>query len=340
MWNSSKLSILIEYFWEMKKIIISNIIYLISSFVLYAQDAYLSFIDEEKKEFFRKNGWELYYSNEDIKFFDYIIHNGNLVIASTKEYDYKIHFLSNERLIEKTKNISGTENMPKVPKLYVDQEDVVFAPIPKFECRIIPEKEKIRKRGRWRNFQRRSHGEFFQRFWHHGFYTIYSFASLDRESGYQIVEVKFGVDEKNLSMLYMTKAKSDYLTYSQQAERVELEIFEDYILLVDNFKSKFLVFDFSGNKISEIDLSDLNDNKSPLFGGALLRIDRTDNKMYLIFGNHIYQVRSKEEYFHLEKIDLGSDFKFYKTRINDNYVYNLFSFEDGNGHALYRKKLE
>ncbi|MGJ3233598.1 hypothetical protein [Marivirga sp.] len=324
----------------MKKIILIAILYSLNSFSLKAQDAYLSFIDEDKKEFFRNNGWELYYSNDDIKFFDYIIHKENLVIASTKEYDYNIHFLNKERLIEKTKNISGNENMPLTPKLYLDEENVVFAPIPKFECRIIPEKERIKKKSRWKNFRKRSNGEFFQKYWHYGFYTIYSFASLDKENGFQKVEIQLGLDEKNLSTLYTTKVKSDYLTYSYKAERVELEIFEDKIILVDNFKSKFSVFDFSGHQLAEKDLSDFSKNKSTHFGGALLRRDPVNNKMYLVFRNNLYQIKSVEKNFHFEKIDLKGDFRFSKSRVYDNYIYNLFSLGERKGRAIYRKRLK
>jgi hypothetical protein len=338
--NISKLSILIENFREMKKIIVIAILYLVNSFSLNAQDAYLSFIDDEKKEFFRNNGWELYYSNDDINFFDYIIKDGNLVIASTEEYDYKIHFLNNERLIEKTKNISGNENMPQTPKLYIDQENVVFAPLTKFECRLIPEKERVRKKNRWSNYVKRRQGEVFKKYWHYNDFTIYSFASLDRENGYQKVEIQFGVDEKNLSRLYDTKVKSDYLTYSDNAERVEIEIFEDKIFLVDNFKSKFLVFDFSGDQIAEMDLSDYNDGKSALHGGALLRIDHVNNKMYLVYRKYFFQIKSSENNFYFEKIDLSGDFRFYKTRLYDNYIYNIFSLGDTKGRAIYRKRLE
>jgi hypothetical protein len=323
----------------MKKIIVIAILFLVNSFSVNAQEAYLSFIDDEKKEFFRNNGWELYYSNEDINFFDYIIQDENLVIASTEEYDYKIHFLNKERLIEKTKNISGNKNMPLTPKLYLDEENVVFAPIPKFECRIIPEKERIKKKSRWKNFRKRSNGEFFQKYWHYGFYTIYSFASLDKENGYQKVEIQLGLDEKNLSMLYKTKVKSDYLTYSYNAERVELEIFEDKIFLIDNFKSKFLVFDFSGHQLAEKDLSDFSENKSTYYGGALLRGDPVNNKMYLVFINDFYQIKSEENNFHFEKIDLKGDFKFSKSRVYDNYIYNLLSLGEGKGRAIYRKRL-
>lgn len=324
----------------MQRLFITIFLFISSSFWLYGQDAVLSFIDEDKKEFFRNNGWELYYASDNIEFYDYVIQNGDLVIAVRVGDDYNIHFLNESRLIEKSKTINGSSHTPGLAKLYIDQENIAFAPIQKFECRIISEKERVKKKNRLKSWKKRRQGEYFKKYLHYGFFTFYSFASLDRENGYQKAEVQFGVDEKNLSTLYVTEMKSDYLTYSDNAERLEIEFLDNQVFLVDNFHGKFLVFDLSGNKLFEIDLSFFNDSESSLFEEALIRKDDVVNELYLIFRNNIYLISSEDDEFQFDKLGLSANIKFYKSRVYDNYLYNLFSLEQGNGRAIYRKKLE
>jgi hypothetical protein len=324
----------------MQKLIISLIFYLTISPSLQAQDDYLSFIDDEKQNFFRNNGWELYYSNDDLKFYDYLIHNGQLVLASSEGYDYNIHFLNNSRLIEKSKRISGTKYLHYLPKLYLDKDNIVFAPMQKLECRIIPEKERIKKRNRFKNRKKRKQGEFFKKYLHYRDYTFYSFASLDKESGHQKVEIKFGTDEKNLSTLYVAQIKSDGFTYSANADRIELEFINDRILLVDNFDNKLLSFDFDGKMISEKQLSEFEkSNNVNYFSDAILRNDPTTNTVYLVFHRDLYQILLQKDNLEFNKINLISEFRFYKPRIYDNHFYALFSLREDKGMAIYRKEL-
>lgn len=322
----------------MQRLFISIMLYISSTFCLYAQDDILTYIEKDKKEFFRNNGWELYYASDNIKFYDYVIQNSDLVIAERVGYNYIIHFLNESRLIEKSKTINGSGHAPGLAKLYIDQDNIALGPIQKFECRIIPEKERVERKGRLKNWNKRRRGEYFKKYLHYGFFTFYSFASYDSENGIQKVEVQFGENNKNLSTLYVTELKSEMLSYSNNAERVEIEFLDNQIFLVDNFHSKFLVFDLSGNKLSEIDLSIYNDGQSGLFNGALLRKDQVHDKLYLIFRNKIYQVNSTVNNFKFDQLKLKANFSFYKSRVYDNFIYNLFTLKDG--RVIYRKKLE
>ncbi|WP_296620363.1 hypothetical protein [Marivirga sp.] len=325
----------------MPKLLISLLFFLYISVSLFAQDTYLAFIDEDKKEFFRNNDWELYYSNDDIKFYDFLIFKGNLVIADGEDFDYNIHFLNESRLIEKSKSINGNNHAPGLPKLYIDQENIAFAPMQKFECIIIPEKERVKKKNRLKNWRKRNQGEYFKKYLHYRDYTFYSFASLNDETGFQEVEIQYGKDEKNLSTLYVAKIKTDYLSYSDNADRVEVVFLDDRILLIDNFSHQFLVFDFEGNKHSETNLSQFKDrNTTTYLSDALLRKDPVNNEMYLVFQKDIYEIALEANKFEFEKIKLDGGLMLYKARIYDSHLYHLFSLGKDKGRAIYRKKLE
>ncbi|ADR21329.1 hypothetical protein MATR_10420 [Marivirga tractuosa] len=325
----------------MQRLFIGILFYLINTLCVTAQDSILNFIDDDKKEFFRNNGWELYYGSDNIEFYDYVIQNGDLVIAERVGENYKIHFLNESRLIEKSKSIKGNNHIPGLPKLYIDQKNIAFAPMQKFECRIIPEKERLKKKNRLLNWNKRRKGEFFNKYLHYRDYTFYSFASLDRENGFQKTEIQYGKDEKNLSTLYVAKIKSDYLSYSNNADRIEIEFLESRILLVDNFNHKFLAFDFDGNKLYEVDFSQFEEkNTTTYLSDARLRKDPVNDNMYLIFHKDLYQITGQGNTFQFEKIIINGNIIFSKSRVYDNYLYNLFSLDSENGRAIYRKKLE
>jgi len=322
----------------MQKIITGILFQLCISQFLYAQDAYLSFIDREQQEFFRNNGWELYYANDDFKFYDYLIYHENLVVASNQENSYIIHFLNESRLIERSKSIKTNKFLPGLPKLYIDNDNIAFAPMSNFECIVIPEKERIKRKNRLKNWMERKQGKFFRKYWHYKGFTFYSFTIVDRESGYQKVEIQYGTDKKNLKTLYVAQIKSNMLTYSYGADRIEVAFYDDQVLLVDNFDKKLLSFDLEGDIIFEKELSAFqNKDNSRYHGDAILRMDPKSNNLYLILDQDLYLFLPSENSF--RKVELNVDFRLHKPRIYNDYIYALFSSGDNNGRAIYRKKL-
>lgn len=313
-----------------------------SSFCVNAQDPVLTYIDKDKKEFFRNNGWELYYASDDIKFYDFIIHDGKLVVAEIEGEDYRIHFFNQDRLIEKSKTINGNSNsIPYTPSLYDDAGNIVFAPIPKFECIIIPEKERIKKKDRLKSLFNPGRGEFFKKYRHYQELTFYTFATVNDASGIQYVVTKFGENDRKLSNFYTASIKSDVLTYTSGIDRVEIEFLNKYVFLADNFSDELLLFDVSGKEYLRLPFKEFCE---PNVAGYSLDVnllkDEINNKIYTVHRGVINKVLYTDKKFKFIPMNLNVEFSLNKPKVNNGYFYALIYSDETEGRAIYRKKLE
>ncbi|MGM0582539.1 MAG: hypothetical protein ACQETL_17805 [Bacteroidota bacterium] len=326
----------------MKKLFISLLLNVIFSYCINAQDAVLSFIDDDEKDFFRNNGWELYYGSDDIKFYDFIIHNGELVVAEIEGEDYRIHFFNQDRLIEKRKTVNGrSQPSPFIPSLYEDAGNIVFAPIQKFECVIIPEKERIKKKNRLKSLFSPSRDEYFKKYRHYQGLTFYTFATVDDASGIQYVVTKFGENDRKLSNFYTASIKSDVLTYTTGIDRVEIEFLNNKVFLADNFSDELLLFDVSGKEYLRLPFKEFCD---PNVAGYSLDVnllkDEINNKIYTVYRGVINEVLYTDKVFKFIPMNLNIDFRLHKPRVNNGYLYALIYSDKTEGRAIYRKKLE
>lgn len=325
----------------MQRLFISIYLFISSSFWLYGQDAVLSFIDEDKKEFFRNNGWELYYGSDDIKFYDYIIHNGKLVVAEIKGEDYRIHIFNQDRLIEKRKTVNGrSQPSPFIPSLYEDAGNIVFAPIQKFECVIIPEKERIKKKNRLKRLLSPSRDEYFKKYRHYQGLTFYTFATVDDASGIQHIKTKFGENDRKLSNFYTASIKSDGLTYTSGVDRVEIEFLNNHVFLADNFSDELILLDISGKELFKSPYKKIFDKVPGISSDINLLKDEIENKIYTVSRGRISEVQYSGKLFKFIPMNLNIDFRLDKPRVNNGYLYALIYSDKTESRAIYRKKLE